>query len=134
MTAHRILVFLLRIAALGTMLAFGAIFLPVDFMADSHRRLGMGEFPRAAVVDYLTRSIAALYGFHGAFVWIVSTDPARYRAFVWFVAVMNIVFGVIVFAIGLHAGLPRFWVAVEGPSIVVLGAAIAVAAAKDRRR
>jgi hypothetical protein len=116
------------------MLAFGAIFLPVDFMADSHRRLGMGEFPRAAVVDYLTRSIAALYGFHGAFVWIVSTDPARYRAFVWFVAVMNIVFGVIVFAIGLHAGLPRFWVAVEGPSIVVLGAAIAVAAAKDRRR
>jgi hypothetical protein len=130
MTSHQVLVVLLRIAAIGTMMAFFAMFLPVEFMAETHRQMGMGEFPRMAVVDYLTRSIAALYGFHGVFVWIVSGDPVRYRPFVWFVAVMNITFGVIVLAIGLHAGLPRYWTAVEGPSIIVLGAAIALAARK----
>jgi hypothetical protein len=130
MTAQSILVLLLRMAAIGTMLAFGAVFLPTEFMAETHQRMGMGEFPRMPVVDYLTRSIAALYGFHGVFVWMVSRDPVRYHAFVWYVAVMNIVFGLIVLAIGLHAGLPGYWTAVEGPSIIVLGTAIAIAARK----
>ena len=127
------LVVLLRIAAIGTMLAFGAMFLPADFMAATHQRLGMGEFPRVPLVEYLTRSIAALYGFHGVFVWIVSRDPVRYRAFVWFVASMNVTFGAIVLAIDLHAGMPRAWSLVEGPSIIVLGLAIAAAARKGTR-
>ena len=60
------LVFLLRLAGSVTASAFLAIFLPVEWMASTHRWLGLGEFPRAPVVDYLARSIAALYGFHGA--------------------------------------------------------------------
>jgi hypothetical protein len=132
--SEQILVILLRLAAVGTMLAFGAMFLPVEFMASTHERLGMGEFPRMPVVDYLTRSIAALYGFHGVFVWMVARDPVRYRAFVWYVAVMNVAFGVMILAINLHAGMPAYWTAVEGPSIILFGLAIAAAAAYDRRR
>ena len=107
------------------MLAFLAVLLPVDWMAATHPRLGLGEFPRTPIVDYLTRSIAALYGFHGVFVWIVSFDPVRYRVFVWFTAVMNIVFGAMMVAIDLHAGMPAIWTAIEGPSIMAMGVAIA---------
>ena len=127
----RLLVVVLRVSAAGLMLAFLAVLLPVDWMAATHPRLGLGEFPRAPIMDYLTRSIAALYGFHGVFVWIVSFDPVRYRVFVWFAAVMNIIFGAMMLAIDLHAGMPAVWTAIEGPSIMAMG--VAIAAAIDRR-
>ena len=126
MTVHAWLIVILRIAGGVTLLAFPAMLLPVEWMASTHAQLGLGQFPRAPVVDYLARSIAALYGFHGVLVLIVSTDPIRYRAIVWFIAVMNIVFGLMMIAIGLHAGLPGYWTALEGPPIVAFGVAIAL--------
>lgn len=125
-----LLIVLLRVSGSGLMLAFLAILLPVDWMAATHPRLGLGPFPRTPIVDYLTRSIAALYGFHGAFVWIVSRDPERYRVFVWFAAVMNILFGGMMVAIDLHAGMPPIWTAIEGPSIMAMGLAIAALATR----
>lgn len=122
--ALKLLVIVLRIAGLFTLAAFPAMLLPVDFMASSHERLGLGEFPRAAVVDYLARSIAALYGFHGVLVLLVSTDPVRYRAIVWYIATMNITFGMMMIAIDLHAGLPGYWTALEGPPIIAFGIVI----------
>src|SRR6187397_422204 len=112
------LVALLRLSAAGTMVAFLATLLPVDWMEATHARIGLGEFPRLPIMQYLTRSIAALYGFHGVFVWMVSIDPIRYRPFVWFTAVMNIVFGAMMIAIDLHAGMPGLWTAIEGPAIM----------------
>jgi hypothetical protein len=56
----------------------------------------------------------------------VSTDPIRYRPIVWFIAIMNIVFGLMMVAIDLHAGLPAYWTAFEGPPIVAFGLVIAV--------
>jgi hypothetical protein len=108
-------------------------------MAATHQRLGLGEFPRAPVVEYLTRSIAALYGFHGVLVLLVARDPRRNRAFVSYLAVMDITFGVMMLAIDLRAGLPRFWTLLEGPSIAALGVVMAllnepVGAAADRVR
>ena len=125
---ERLLVVVLRVSAAGLMLAFLAVLLPADWMAATHPRLGLGEFPRTPIVDYLTRSIAALYGFHGVFVWIVSLDPVRYRVFVWFAAIMNIVFGAMMIAIDLHAGMPAIWTAIEGPSIMAMGVVIAALA------
>ena len=106
------------------MVAFLAILLPVDWMAATHERLGLGAFPRSPLTEYLTRSIAALYGFHGVFVWIVSFDLVRYRVFAWFAAIMNLIFGAMMLAIDLHAGMPAIWTAIEGPSIMAIGAAI----------
>jgi hypothetical protein len=117
----RILVALLRLTGGVIITAFLAIFLPVDWMASAHRALGLGEFPRAPVVDYLARSIAALYGFHGVLLLLLSRDPIRYRSIVSYVGIMNILFGVIVFAIDLHAGLPIWWTLLEGPPVVMCG-------------
>jgi hypothetical protein len=127
------LVALLRLSAAGTMVAFLAMLLPVNWMEATHARIGLGEFPRLPIMQYLTRSIAALYGFHGVFVWMVANDPVRYRPFVWFTATMNIVFGAMVLAIDLYAGMPALWTAIEGPGIMALGVAIALAARASGR-
>ena len=121
-----LLVLLLRLAGTVTVLAFLAMLLPVDWMDTIHRSIGLGELPRSPAVDYLARSVAALYGFHGVLLLLVSTNPVRYRDIIWFVAILNIVFGVMLVIIDLHAGMPLFWTLFEGPSIVVFGTVIAL--------
>jgi hypothetical protein len=125
-TRLRALVILLRFAGSVTVTAFLAIFLPVEWMASTHHSLGLGEFPRVPVVDYLARSVAALYGFHGGLLLLVSRDPIKFRPIISYIAVMNILFGLIVLGIDLHAGLSGWWIAFEGPPIVAMGIVIAL--------
>jgi len=119
-----VLVVLLRLAGAVMVLAFLAVVLPVDWMAGTHRWLGLGEFPRAPIVDYLARSVALLYGFHGVLVLIVSRDPVKYRTIIWYLAVMNILFGAIIIAIDIHAGLPAMWTLLDGPPVTAFGIVI----------
>jgi hypothetical protein len=124
MRSQRILVFLLRVAGVFQCAAFVAIVLPIDWMAEIHERLGLGVLPRVPLVDYLARSVAALYGFHGVLVLLVSRDPVRYKTIVRYVGVMNLLFGIAMVFIDLHAGLPMLWTVVEGPPIAILGALV----------
>ncbi|MEM7357251.1 MAG: hypothetical protein AAF657_40930 [Acidobacteriota bacterium] len=116
------LVILLRFAGGFMLLAFGAIFLPTDWMAASHQRLGLGEFPASTLVDYLTRSVSALYGIHGGLYLVIARDVRRYAGVLRYIAAMNIVFGILMVGIGMHAGLPWLWTLVEGPPVAVFGA------------
>jgi len=118
------LVFLLRLGGVVTCAGFLAVFLPVDWMAATHQWLGLGEFPRAPVVEYLARSIAALYGFHGVLLLIVARNPAQHRVIVKFIGVMNIVFGLLLTAIDVDAGMPALWTFAEGPPIIAFGAVV----------
>jgi hypothetical protein len=120
----RILVVVLRFGAALTGSAFLAMLLPVEWMAATHRWLGLGEFPGAPITDYLTRSVAALYGFHGVLLFLISRDPVRYRVFVRYVGWMNVLFGICLLLVDLHAGLPRWWVLGEGPPVTMLGAGV----------
>ncbi len=122
-TIHeRLLVFLLRLGGCIMLTAFGAMLLPVEWMAVTHRWLGLGDFPTSPLVDYLTRSIAALYGFNGGIRLLVSGDVRRYAVVVAYLAVMDLVLGVLLLAIDWHAGLPLYWTLGEGPPLVVMGA------------
>jgi hypothetical protein len=123
---QRALVALLRLGGVITFSAFFTIFLPVEWMASTHQSLGLGEFPRSPIVDYLARSVAAFYGFHGCLLLLVSTDPVRYRPIVSFVAAMTVVLGIMLLGIDLHAGLPAWWTAFEGPPVAVVGIALAL--------
>jgi hypothetical protein len=107
---RRILVLLLRVAGVVTVTAFLAMFLPVEWMAATHRWLGMGEFPRSPVVDYLKRSVAR--------------DPERYATIVRYLGVMNVLLGAFLVVIDLHAAMPVWWTLGEGPPIIVFGALI----------
>ena len=130
----RLLKIVLRIGGAVTAGAFLTIFQPVDWMASNHEALGLGTFPRAPIVDYLARSIALLYGFHGVLMLIVATDPIRYRPIVTYIAVMDVVFGVAIAAIDYHAGLPLWWTVGESTSIFVTGIVIAILNSSTDRR
>ena len=120
----RLLKALLRLGGVVTASGFAAIFLPQDWMASSHVWLGLGEFPRAPIVGYLARSIAALYGFHGVLLLIVARDPLALRPMVSYVAFVNVAFGAIKFGIDLYSGMPPWWTLGEGPPIAALGMVI----------
>jgi hypothetical protein len=120
-TRLRYLRLLLRLGGTLLVTAFFAVLLPADWMAATHQWLGMGEFPRAPVVDYLARSVAALYGFHGILLFVIAADPARYRTIVRYLAFMNLALGVMLIAIDLQAGLPLYWTLAEGPSVLLVG-------------
>ena len=122
----RLLKILLRLSGGATVIAFAAMLLPVAWMAALHEAAGLGEFPRTAVVEYLARSIAGLYGFHGALVLMIASDPLRFRPFVTYVATLNIVFGLMLIAIDVQAGMPWFWTLGEGPLIITVGLGVAV--------
>ncbi|MCP4664043.1 MAG: hypothetical protein GY856_52335 [bacterium] len=121
---ERVLVFLLRLSGATMLPAFAAIFLPVDWMAATHRWLGLGEFPVAPIVDYLTRSISALYGIHGGLLILVSGNVRRYAGVILYLIVMGFVFGVLLLGIDFYAGLPTSWSVGEGPMIIVLSAVL----------
>ena len=76
------------------------------------------------MVDYLTRSVAALYGFHGVLLLIISRNPAQHRTIVRYVGAMNLVFGILMVLVDLHAGMPAFWTIGEGPPIAAFGVVV----------
>ena len=119
------LVLLLRVFGGMTLFAFFAMLLPPESMASAHAWLGLGEFPRTPIVDYLARTISALYGFHGILVLLVSTDVVRYRPILVYLWNLNIAFGIMLVVIDLYAGLPWWWTAFEGPPIALLGVLLA---------
>ena len=130
---HRLLAVLLRLGGSFLLAAFLAMFLPVEWMAATHQWLGLGEFPRSAVVDYLARSIAALYGFHGVLMFIAARDLVRFAPIVRFIGVMNITLGVMLIAIDLYAGMPWWWTLGEGPPIVAFGVVVLLLNRMERR-
>jgi len=118
---ERLLVVLLRVAGVMLLTAFGAVFLPTGWMAATHRWLGLGDFPASSLVEYLTRSISALYAIKGGLYLLLSTDVRRYVTIIGYVAWSAIAFGLALIAIDVHAGLPWRWTLGEGPLILVIG-------------
>jgi hypothetical protein len=117
---------LLRVMGTITAAAFLTMTMPPDWMAALHERLGLGPFPRSPVVDYLARSVAGLYGFHGVLLLLVSSDPVRYRLIVNYIGILNVTFGLMLIAIDLFAGMPWWWTAFEGPAIIPFGVLLLV--------
>jgi hypothetical protein len=126
MTSERQLQLLLR--ALGTLdvLAFGAVFMPEAWMAATHAWLGMGDFPRAPLVDYLARSASLMYAQHGAVFLFLSRDVRGYRPLIRLMAWIAITSGVIMLAIDLLARIPLFWTVIEGPGYIFLACLVLV--------
>lgn len=106
------------------LLAFGAMLMPEDWMAATHAWLGMGEFPRATVVEYLARSSSLMYAQHGAVFLFLSSDVRRYRPLIRLMAFIAILSGGIMLAIDLLTGMPSFWTIIEGPGYIVLASTV----------
>ena len=125
MTARERALALLLYASGGVMLlALFAIFLPTEWMARTHRWLGLGEFPAAPLVDYLTRSASALYAIYGGLLLLLARDVRRFAPVIVYLAVTGLAFGVVMVGVDFAAGMPRYWSVGEGPLVLVLSSVI----------
>jgi hypothetical protein len=118
---QRALVWLLRIFGGMALFAFGAIFLPVSWMAAIHAWLGMGKYPESTVVDYLARSLSMFYGLIGVLLIVMASDVERFRPIIRYTGWGSVLAGALLLGIGLHAGLPHWWSWHEGPSSALFG-------------
>jgi len=126
-TADTLLKWLLRIVGGVELCAIPFILIPLLWMDAVHDRvLGLGQLPHAPVVEYMARSLSALYAVHGAVVFRLSFDIDRFRPLVGFLGGVHVVLGLIVLCIDLSAGVPRWWTAGEGPGIAVGGVLVLI--------
>jgi hypothetical protein len=97
----------------------------------------MGELPRAGIVEYLTRSVSALYALHGGLLLVLSRDVHRHAPVITYLGAANVPLGVVLLGIDLYAGMPWYWTVSEGPPVAMFGVVLLVlvrSVSKDDRR
>lgn len=124
MNAERGLRLLLRAVGALDLCALGAVIMPVDWMALTHARLGLGELSDAPIVGYLTRSASALYALHGATILLAAGDVRRYSPLISLLAYGAVILGGTLVGIDLAAGMPWYWTVAEGPTYLLIGLAM----------
>ena len=124
MTTELALRILLRALGVIVLCAVPAIFMPTAWMAAIHEWLGLGAMPEGPLVEYLTRSLSAMYAIQGPLFLLVASDLRRYRGVVTYLGAVNVALGLAMVWVDHLAGMPAFWSWGEGPPTVVIGAAI----------
>jgi hypothetical protein len=110
----------LKVTGTVMLVALFAVFMPRTWMSATHAWLGLGPLPEGPIVDYLARSVSAIYAMTGAVCWLFSTDVRRYAPAIRFAAWLGVPAGGIFAWIDASAGLPRAWRLSEGPFILAL--------------
>jgi hypothetical protein len=104
-----------------TLLALPAVFLPTAWMDAFHRNLGLGPLPEGPIVQYLARSISALYAAFGSLTLILATDLARFAPLITWWGITALIFGAILLGVDLTAPMPSHWTWGEVPYLVLTG-------------
>jgi hypothetical protein len=99
--SHKVLVILLRyLLGIGSLFALVPVFMPMSWMAATHRWLGLGEMPAGPIVEYLARSPSAFYALVGALCLVMASDLDRYRSLVRFFGVCLALLGIVFTGVG----------------------------------
>ncbi|MEO1998097.1 MAG: hypothetical protein ABGZ17_22870 [Planctomycetaceae bacterium] len=112
------LAWVLRANGVAMIFALPAVFMPVEWMAVAHGKLGLGTFPDGVIVQYLARTISGLYVLLGLLTVKMSLDIAPYLSLIRFWAVLNLVAGVVLLGLDIYLQLPLFWIVVQGPYVI----------------
>lgn len=120
-TAERILAGLLALMGAIASLAVFAIVMPTAWMAAVNDWLGLGPFPRSPLVEYLTRSLSALYALLGVFTLYLAFHARRYLDLIVVIGWQTIALGLVLTAIDFTVGMPGHWSWTEGPPTVLIG-------------
>ena len=122
---ERLLKLILQINGGVMTTALVAVFLSHDQMAIIHNKwLGLGEFPKGIIVDYLARSLSAFYAIMGILYLVLARDIRAHATIITFMAWASICFGVASIVIDLQLDFPAWWTWGEGPFIILFGSAI----------
>ncbi|MCI0360973.1 MAG: hypothetical protein L0211_21040 [Planctomycetaceae bacterium] len=116
-----------------TLLALPAVFLPTAWMDAFHRNLGLGALPEGPIVQYLARSVSALYAAFGSLTLILAVDLARFAPLITWWGITAIVFGGLLLWIDTSAPMPAHWTWDEVPYLVLTGAVVLLLQRQARR-
>ena len=112
---------LFRLIGLSAILAIFAVAMPFSWMRGIHEYLGLGEMPEGPIVEYLARSLSALYALVGFVFWYVSYRVEENLGFVRLLGALFLVFGIVLLGIGVKSAMPMAWILLEGPPAILLG-------------
>ena len=116
----------LRLGGSVEILAFFAVVMPRAWMETAHEWLRLGVMPPGPVLDYMIRAASFTFGLHGVLLWILATNPDRFRSLVIFTGASYFVAGPVFYAIVHSAGMPLWWTVVESLAHFLFGAAILI--------
>jgi hypothetical protein len=122
-TARMFLTWLLYVMGGMMSVAFLAVVMPTSAMASIADWLGVGPLPRAPLIEYLTRSLSAMYGVLGVLHLYLARDVVRYLDLIVVIGWLTVLAGAIVTVVDFTAGLPLLWSWSEGPPTVLAGLA-----------
>jgi hypothetical protein len=123
-TAERMLKWVLCLIALSELGAIAGVVMPVAWMRVAHEWLGLGPFPEGVTLPYLARSLSAFYVVHAGSMLVCATDVRRYEGMIAYLAWAGIAFAALMSVLDILAGFPWYWMAIEGPGLIVLSVAI----------
>jgi hypothetical protein len=112
---------ILRVVGILAMFAIVAAFMPLSWMASVHESIGLGKMPDGPIVEYLARSLSALYALLGCWIFYLSGRVPDQLGVVRLFGALFAVFGVVLWWVGFKSGLPIAWVLLEGPPSILLG-------------
>jgi hypothetical protein len=117
----RVLSWYLRAYAAVLLAATPATVAPTAWLAAAHEWLGLGPWPEPPLLEYLARSVSGVYASFGGVVLLASFDVGRYRPFVVYLGLLSVGGAIYLFVLGLAIGMPRWWVALESPAVLLSG-------------
>ena len=104
--SETLLKLLLRVAGALCLLAIAAVVMPLEWMAVGHEWLGLGALPEGPIVEYLARSLSALYAILGGLMLLVAGDVRRYAAAITYLAATHLVLAAVILVTDISAGMP----------------------------
>jgi len=134
-TAERLLKILLRVTGAVMALALAAVVMPRSWMARAHRELGLGDLPAGMLIEYLARSVSALYGAIGVALWLLACDVRKHLGAIRFTGAAFVVLAPIALAVlWPHYGKPGFlYVAADASAGIMFGLLALILSAKVQR-
>jgi len=120
-TARRLLTWLLYAMGGLMTIALVAVVMPTTWMAAVADWLEVGPLPRAPLVEYLTRSLSAIYAIFGALTIYLARHAGRYLDLVVFLGWLTLALGAILTILDFAIGMPPAWSWSEGPPTVLTG-------------
>lgn len=112
---------LLRVFALVALISLPAVLLPRLALEKVSWIMGFGQPPMTPVTLYMMAGGAAVYLGQSVLMWAISADVERYQPLVRLIAWILVVCGPVFLWIDSQAGLPRWWVMMDGVGSLVGG-------------
>jgi hypothetical protein len=119
--AKALLRWLLIANGVMVLLALPAVFMPTALMDKFHRQLMHSPLPEGPIVQYLARSLSALYASFGSLTLLLAWDLRRFAPLVTWWGVAAILFGLILVWVDTNAPMPAHWTWSECPYTIIMG-------------